>query len=352
MIEMPKIYFYVLLVGVLSCGPVVAARKTLLRCAKPIKDFGTVTEGEELSETFLVENAAKKKVTVDRIITACGCVTPHKEGFELNPGETTDLPFTFRSAGYGGKAIEYEIMLKASCGEEKQLLKLTLSGNIKSLPPDRSIRVMPMKMTVFNVVGEKHQILVDGPIGKDVWVKYRCPKWLTATVRELDQHEKSVRKQWMLEFSIIKPLSVSTAGDLFVQTNMPRFEELAVRIIVEPKPVLSVVPPVLFANVAPKKSYRKEITIKLLQHSLEKNSERNKPLALPSDFLLDNGKAKSIHIQPSSDSIQVKTLPSEQVNKHKYALTIRGCIDSPQYLRILVDNKMVRKVPIIISSSK
>ena len=206
-----------------------------------------------------------------------------------------------------------------------------------------------MQKNIFNTIGAKHEIVIQGSYDKDVQIAVEGPEWLDLKIEQLEKHEKSICNRWLLEFSLNQSLSLVTEGDIVIKTNIPRFEVLYVRITVEPKPLLRISPPVLFANVMPNIAWKKEVEITFLEDQHSKADKQNEIETLSDKSSVTNSKKQNIHIEPSSDSIQLKRLFFGQNNKQKYLIVIQSSIPSPQYLNIMLDGMLIHKIPIIVS---
>jgi len=102
MIERRRIYILFWIMSIICIKNTFVSAEALFS-EEPVKDFGVATEGDKVSQTFIVKNPSNKALTVDRIITTCGCITPRKKGFTLKPDESIDIPVEFNTAGYGGQ---------------------------------------------------------------------------------------------------------------------------------------------------------------------------------------------------------------------------------------------------------
>jgi len=190
-----------------------------------------------------------------------------------------------------------------------------------------------MRMNILNEVSAIHKILIQGPSDKDVQLSVQAPDWLDVEIKSL---EKSVLKRWNLEFSLNKPLLAVTQDDILVKTNLPRFEKLYIRIVVEPKPILRVSPPILFMSTD--EPGTKKFEIVFLKDASQKENKQTST----------NIEKYLIRIEPSSDCIKIKSLHSGNSNAQRYVVVVQGCTRSPQNLRIIAHDQVIHKVPIII----
>jgi len=64
--------------------------------------FGTRTEGEEITHDFVLTNTGKSMLYIRKIKQSCGCTAVKPEKNELNPGESTVIKIVFRTRGKKG----------------------------------------------------------------------------------------------------------------------------------------------------------------------------------------------------------------------------------------------------------
>jgi len=333
-----------------------------LYCDSPIKDFGEINEGEKLSHAFTLRNITQKGITVRRVLISCGCITSLNKQFKLEAGEQVKVPIEFNSRGYGGKNIEKDILLLIGDKEKKPALTLTIKAKIKGIPPQERIHITPSEKYIFNDVGKWHQITIRGPANKNIEISVKGPGWLNVKMSKPKEHQALQINQWSLEFSLNRKFNNRIKDEIVITTNLPLFEKLFVPIYVEPKPEISVSPPVFFIrNADPCETYVKELEITLWNDAFNEDTKENDPNKLQSTkrdkSLLKNPRLipsdKSIlpiFIEPSNDCLAVKLLTiSHDSSKIKYEISVRDCPSTQLHLRIMAKDMCIRKVPVIIS---
>jgi len=65
-------------------------------------NFGTKTEGEEVSHDFILTNTGKSTLYIRKLKSSCGCTAVKPEKEELNPNESTVVKVVFRTRGKKG----------------------------------------------------------------------------------------------------------------------------------------------------------------------------------------------------------------------------------------------------------
>jgi len=66
-------------------------------------DFGTLTEGEKTTHTFLFKNEGNRDLYLLQSNASCGCTVPKYSKEAIVPGEKGELKVTFDSSGKKGK---------------------------------------------------------------------------------------------------------------------------------------------------------------------------------------------------------------------------------------------------------
>jgi uncharacterized cupredoxin-like copper-binding protein len=69
-------------------------------------DFGDIKQGETVSHTFVLSNNGGDLLKITNVQAACGCTAAIPEKNEIAPGESTNLPVKFNSAGRMGKQVK------------------------------------------------------------------------------------------------------------------------------------------------------------------------------------------------------------------------------------------------------
>jgi len=71
-------------------------------CENTVFDFGSIKEGQKVSNTFKLTNKGKSDLLIRNVRTSCGCTTS-KNANIAKPGETIDFVVTFDSSGKKGR---------------------------------------------------------------------------------------------------------------------------------------------------------------------------------------------------------------------------------------------------------
>jgi len=66
-------------------------------------DFGTITEGEKVSHTYLFTNTGSEPLILSNAKGSCGCTVPQWPREPIAPGETAEVTVEFNSANKRGK---------------------------------------------------------------------------------------------------------------------------------------------------------------------------------------------------------------------------------------------------------
>ena len=96
-------------------------------------NFGTATEGDEITHNFMITNTGKSILYIRKLKSSCGCTAVNPEKNELNQGESTAIKAIFRTRGKGtGKQIKTIDVITND--PEQPKVTLTISGNLTPKP--------------------------------------------------------------------------------------------------------------------------------------------------------------------------------------------------------------------------
>jgi hypothetical protein len=89
-------------------------------------DFGTITDGEQVSHTFKFKNIGKGDLVISSASASCGCTVPKHTKEPVAPGKTGEIAVTFNSAGKGqGVPITKDVTIIANTNPVQSILKIT-----------------------------------------------------------------------------------------------------------------------------------------------------------------------------------------------------------------------------------
>lgn len=65
----------------------------------------TIETGDVIEHTFTLSNAGDELLVISDVIPSCGCTTATLATYELEPGQTVDLPITIDTTGFSGLVL-------------------------------------------------------------------------------------------------------------------------------------------------------------------------------------------------------------------------------------------------------
>ena len=78
---------------------------TTIEFEKPVYDFGTVTDGEEVEHTYVFTNTGDKNLILFNVTASCGCTVPESWPKQpIAPGEKGEIQVNFNSTNRVGAA--------------------------------------------------------------------------------------------------------------------------------------------------------------------------------------------------------------------------------------------------------
>lgn len=297
-----------------------------LLCDRPLKDFGTVEEGQRLSHTFVIKNVSSETIQVDRIVSSCGCIVTSKKEFTLSPNESTDIVVDFNSFGSGGMRIHKTV---AVCIKDDKFppLVLTVQAQIKGIPPEKRILITPNEKTIDDDPNKKHTLLLQVPTEPNINFSVQVPEWLNYSMYKSKQNTMQGTVLWEIEISLKNKLSRRISDNVVVNSNLPLFEKTTASIQVIPKPAFIITPYMIVFDTS-KQKQTETVLIKSGEQQVE-------------------SVYASMEIKPSKECLKInwdKGTPAKEV---KLEITNEGCDVRPARLEILLNNDVVGIIPIV-----
>ena len=83
--------------GAALAAPVIAVDNDVLNV--------TIQTGDVIEHTFTLSNAGDELLTISDVIPSCGCTTATLETYELEPGESVELPMAIDTTGFHGLVL-------------------------------------------------------------------------------------------------------------------------------------------------------------------------------------------------------------------------------------------------------
>jgi hypothetical protein len=107
-----------------------APKQPKIHFDQPDYDFGEVEAGEEIEHTFVFENTGDDPLSIEEVLTSCGCTGALVTEREVPPGGTGEVRATFHTKGFQGVVRKG---LTVECNDpENSLVRLTIGGNVVS----------------------------------------------------------------------------------------------------------------------------------------------------------------------------------------------------------------------------
>lgn len=81
-------------------------KEAQLEVKDPIYQFDTITEGEIIHKTFILENTGNKPLYIDSLQLPCHCVVAELSDSILHPGQKIELPVSLDTTHYKGRLVQ------------------------------------------------------------------------------------------------------------------------------------------------------------------------------------------------------------------------------------------------------
>lgn len=86
----------------IGCAAPILHAEPALVCAEPHHDFGSVSDRQEVSCTFIVANTGTTELVISRVQTSCSCIVPDNRERRIAPGTNDGIEVTFKLKGLHG----------------------------------------------------------------------------------------------------------------------------------------------------------------------------------------------------------------------------------------------------------
>jgi hypothetical protein len=101
---------------------------TTIQFAAPFHDFGTVVEGQKVSQTFAFTNTGEQALVIKEVRTTCGCTVPEYPKEAVLPGESGEINVTFNTGGKRGQQLK---LIRVMANTDPSETVLQLAGEVK-----------------------------------------------------------------------------------------------------------------------------------------------------------------------------------------------------------------------------
>jgi hypothetical protein len=299
-----------------------------LSCMEPAKDFGMVDEGQKLTHTFIVGNASREVVEVDRVASSCGCVVTARQKFRLGPDEGEEVAISLDTMGYGGTKVEKTISVHEK-GDAHPPLVLTVKAQVKGIPPEKRVIFTPKDKAIDGDPNKRHTLYLQVPTDPNITFTVQPPEWLNFSTLKSKRQNVADVVMWEVEIWPAKRLRERMMGELVVNSNCPKFEKVAAAIQVVPRPAFMFDPYMLTFDRA--------------------ESSQTKTLTIRSGDCRVEAVGSSIEVRPSNGCLRVKRVGNTSDSEIRLEIENAGCGPDPARLEVLLGKETVGTVPILFN---
>ena len=92
-------------------------------------NFGSITEGEKITHSFVFRNDGKQDLVIRKISTSCGCTVVDNKADVVKPGESSSFDITFNSAGKSNRQNKTVTIICNDPKNSQQILHIV--GDVK-----------------------------------------------------------------------------------------------------------------------------------------------------------------------------------------------------------------------------
>jgi hypothetical protein len=101
-----------------------------IRFDQPDYDFGQIEAGEDVEHIFVFHNTGDELLSVEEVLTSCGCTGTLVSEEAIPPGGTGEIQATFHAKGFQGKVKKG--LTVVTNDPEHELVRLTIGGKVVS----------------------------------------------------------------------------------------------------------------------------------------------------------------------------------------------------------------------------
>jgi hypothetical protein len=250
-------------------------------------------------------------------------VTSKKE-FTLEPDQSTDIKVEFNSFGAGGTEMSKTVEIYAKDSNYSPLL-LTLKANVKGIPPEKRIVLMPVEKTLDGEPNKKYTIRLQVPSDPNVKFSIGVPEWLNYSMQKRKYNNYIDVVNWDIEIFMKNRKCERMKGDLVINSNLPHFERVAMSINIEPTPRF-IINPYMIVFDSNEQIQSKNVFIKPVDGTL----------GLVRNFL---------KIQPSKDCIETNW--TEDSNGIHLVVLNKACRPESGKIEIKDGDELLGTIPVI-----
>jgi hypothetical protein len=245
-------------------APAPGAKKPKATAVEPIKDVGSVSKGEKITNDFQVKNDGDADLQITNVQPACGCTVADFDKV-IKPGATGKVHVVVDTTNFNGP-ITKGITVFTNDPAAPQI-QLTVRAKVEPY-----ISVKPGYARYIIVQGEQQQ----GTITQSLWAADGAPfditsvqspfPYLKVTFREAKPEERvpdAKGKQWQIEMSLANDAKVGPLSDyVLVNTNHPKQKLVQIPVSGFVRPTIAVTPPVAdFGRIELKEPLHKAVNI-------------------------------------------------------------------------------------------
>ena len=155
-----KIKLVLLLIITLLLNTTTFAESPKLVVPANVYDFGTVSEGAQITHEFTIQNHGESNLVIQRIVPSCGCTASSVDADTIQPGAEGKLQVKFDTTGFTGSKLKTVRIYTNDIDASSYVF--SLKGSIES-----GVKVEPKRLVFGDLIAEE---LKDG-VSKEVVVR-------------------------------------------------------------------------------------------------------------------------------------------------------------------------------------
>ena len=209
---------------VIFAGPVYVWADPIAVPVAPSFEFEPVLEGTLLTHDFIIKNQGDAPLNITDVRPPWGC---DKKAFDrqIPPGGEGKITIGVKTAGYGGRELSKNILVKTDDPENKKFY-LKITGTIKEI-----VKISPSTVNLIGAPGQTlSEVVTIEPIQMDelkiLGMKLRYNKQIKAELIKPGQGEK----KWQVRVSCYSDHSADIYDFITLTTDNPNKSHLRIRV--------------------------------------------------------------------------------------------------------------------------
>ncbi len=124
--KISKSLYFVLGIFFLFVATDVRGQESSIQFSSKTYDYGTVKFGKKADGNFIFKNVGEKPVTIQKVLTSCGCVSSKFDNKPIKPGGKNEIEITFHAS----ERVPFNKTVMVFVSDQKKPIVLNVRGKV------------------------------------------------------------------------------------------------------------------------------------------------------------------------------------------------------------------------------